>query len=56
MQVARLQPYRISDLQQLIKSLQGNPLAEIIPAGRTVCDRELNIIRIGSKMLLTGFC
>ncbi len=49
MQVARLQPYRISDLQQLFKGLQGNPLAEIIPAGRTVCDQELNIIRIGSK-------
>jgi len=49
MQVARLQPYRISELEQLIKDLQGNPLAEIIPIGKTVCDQELNVIRIGRK-------
>jgi Zinc carboxypeptidase len=49
MQVARLQPYRISDLDQLITGLLDNPLAEIIPIGKTVCNRELKVIRIGHE-------
>lgn len=59
MQVARLHPYRISDLAQLINSLLDNPLAEIIPIGETVCNRKLEVIRIGSpdaphRVLLRG--
>ncbi len=47
MQVARLQPYRISDLDKLYARLVDNPLAEIIPIGRTVCGQELKVIRAG---------
>lgn len=49
MQVARLQPYRISELEQLIRGLQGNPLAEIIAIGKTVRNQELKVIRIGRE-------
>jgi hypothetical protein len=45
--VARLEPYRTSDLERLKTEIRDNPLVEIIPIGRTVQNRELEIIRVG---------
>jgi len=45
--VARMEPYRLSDLDALKRSIQGRPGVEITPIGRTVEGRELEIIRIG---------
>ncbi len=45
--VARLEPYRLSDLERLKQSLAGQPLVEITPIGRTVEGRALEILRIG---------
>ncbi len=45
--VARLEPYRLSDLEKLKADIAGQPLVEITPIGRTVEDRELEIIRVG---------
>ena len=47
--VARIEPYRLSDLDALLASIRNNPLAQITPIGRTVQDRELEIIRIGNE-------
>lgn len=46
--VARLQPYRISDLEKLKTDIAGKAMIEITPIGRTVEGRELEIIRVGS--------
>jgi hypothetical protein len=45
--VARLEPYRLSDLEKLEAEIKGHPLVEIMPIGRTVEGRELEIIRVG---------
>ncbi len=45
--VARLEPYRLSDLDKLKADIGGQPLVEITPIGRTVEQRELEIIRVG---------
>ncbi|MEW6234800.1 MAG: M14 family zinc carboxypeptidase [Candidatus Omnitrophota bacterium] len=45
--VARMPPYRLSDLEKLKKEIASNPLVEITPIGRTVEGRELEIIRAG---------
>ncbi len=45
--VARLEPYRISDLDRLLKSIERNPQAEIAPIGKTVEGRSLEIVRVG---------
>ena len=45
--VARLEPYRISDLDRLLKSIEKNPRVEIAPIGRTVEGRPLEIVRVG---------
>ena len=49
MQVARLQPYSISELERLEAKLSKDDRAEIIPIGKTVRGRELNIFRVGSE-------
>lgn len=46
--VARLEPYRISDLERLIARIRGSALVKIIPIGKTVEGRELEIIRVGN--------
>jgi hypothetical protein len=46
--VARLEPYRLSDLERLIASLRRAPGVEITTLGRTAGGRELEMIRIGS--------
>jgi Zinc carboxypeptidase len=46
--VARVEPYRVSDLDRLLASVRRSPLVEITPIGRTVQGRELEIVRIGN--------
>jgi hypothetical protein len=45
--VARVEPYRLSDLDNLLARLRKNPTVEITPIGRTVQGRELEIVRVG---------
>ncbi len=45
--VARLEPYRISDLDRWLDSIRSNPLVQISPIGRTVQGRTLEIVRVG---------
>ena len=46
--VARVEPYRLSDLARLIESIKTNPLVEIHPIGKTVGGRALELVRIGN--------
>lgn len=46
--VARVEPYRISDLNRLLVALARNPLVEVTPIGRTVEGRDLEVVRIGN--------
>lgn len=46
--VARLEPYRISDLESFKKSISPSPLVEIAAIGTTVDGRELEVIRVGN--------
>jgi hypothetical protein len=46
--VARAEPYRVSDLENWLKSIQANPLVEIMPIGKTVEGRDLEVIRVGN--------
>jgi hypothetical protein len=46
--VARLEPYRVSDLDRFVESIRGNPLVHIVRIGRTAGGRDLHVIRIGS--------
>jgi hypothetical protein len=45
--VARVEPYRLSDLEKWLATLRTNPLVAITPIGKTVEGRELEIVRIG---------
>lgn len=45
--VARLEPYRLSDLEKLKADLALHPQVAITPLGRTVEGRELELIRVG---------
>jgi len=46
--VARLEPYRISDLENWKRGLAGKPLVDIQPIGATVEGRELEMVRVGN--------
>lgn len=46
--VARVEPYRISDLDKLLASIKKHPQVEIAPIGKTVEGRELEIVRVGN--------
>lgn len=46
--VARVEPYRLSDLERLLASIRSHPLVTVTPMGKTVGGRDLEIIRIGS--------
>jgi hypothetical protein len=46
--IARVEPYRLSDLERLLTSIRSNPLVQIEVIGKTVQGRELEIVRIGS--------
>ena len=45
--VARIEPYRLSDLDRLVASIRRNRSVEISPIGKTVAGRDLEMIRIG---------
>ncbi len=47
--VARVEPYRLSDLDRLLARLRASPYAAVTPLGRTVEGRELEIVRVGSE-------
>lgn len=47
--VARIEPYRLSDLERLLGSIKSNPLVQITPIGKTVQGRELEILRVGRE-------
>jgi hypothetical protein len=46
--LARLEPYRLSDLEALKQEFRDNRAVEITTIGRTVEGRELEIVRIGN--------
>jgi hypothetical protein len=46
--IARVEPYRLSDLENFLESIRKNPLIEIRGIGKTVEGRELEIIRVGN--------
>jgi hypothetical protein len=45
--VARIEPYRLSDLDRLLASVRSNRLVKIETIGKTAAGRDLEIIRIG---------
>lgn len=47
--VARLEPYRLSDLEKFLASIRPHPLVAITPIGRTVQGRELELVRVGRE-------
>ena len=46
--VARVEPYRLSDLERFLAGIRSNPLVEVTPIGKTVLGRQLEIIRVGN--------
>ena len=46
--VARVEPYRLSDLAHLLETISTNPLVKIEAIGKTVEGRPLEIVRIGN--------
>jgi hypothetical protein len=46
--VARVEPYRLSDLDKLMGTIKGHPLVEITRIGKTVEGRDLEIVRVGN--------
>lgn len=47
--VARLEPYRISDLEKHLEAIRGRPEVETKIIGHTVQGRELEIVRVGRE-------
>jgi len=47
--VARVEPYRLSDLEKLLATIRPHPLVKIDVIGRTVENRPLEIIGIGHE-------
>jgi len=57
--VARLEPYRLSDLEKMIGRIRRSPLVKVTKIGATVQGRELEMIRVGDpaapcRVLLRG--
>ncbi|MBN2505539.1 MAG: peptidase M14 [Verrucomicrobia bacterium] len=46
--VARLEPYRLSDLDRWLARLRHHPRVALTPIGKTVQGRELEIVRVGN--------
>ncbi len=46
--IARIEPYRLSDLDRLIGSIRGHALVKIEPIGKTVGGRDLELVHIGN--------
>ncbi len=49
MYVARLEPYRLSDLDKFLAEIHPHPQVQIAQIGRTVEDRPLEIIHVGNQ-------
>ncbi len=47
--VARVEPYRLSDLDKMLASVKDHPLVELTPIGKTVEGRPLEILKIGDE-------
>ena len=47
--VARIEPYRLSDLERLLARLRSDSRATVTTIGRTAEGRELEIVRIGNE-------
>ena len=47
--VARIEPYRLSDLQAFISRISDHPLVGVAPIGQTVEGRPLEMLRIGRE-------
>jgi hypothetical protein len=45
--LARLEPYRVSDLNRLLAEIRAHPRIEILPIGATGEGRPLEIVRVG---------
>jgi hypothetical protein len=45
--VARVEPYRLSDLERWLATIREHPLVEITPIGKTVEGRGLEVVRVG---------
>lgn len=45
--VARIEPYRLSDLNRLLAAIRSSRLVQITTIGRTVGGRDLEIVRVG---------
>ena len=45
--VARLEPYRLSDLDRMLASIRRHPRVQVTNIGKTVGGRDLEMIRIG---------
>lgn len=57
--VARLPPYRLSDLEGLLRRIHSSPLVKITKIGETVEGRDLEMVRVGHldasyRVLLRG--
>ena len=46
--VARMEPYRLSDLSRLLDTIRAHRLVRIEPIGQTVAGRQLEIVQIGN--------
>ncbi len=46
--VARVEPYRLSDLDRLLATVRASPLARVDPIGNTADGRPLEVVRIGT--------
>ena len=45
--VARMEPYRLSDMERLLETIRSHRLVRIEPIGQTVAGRQVEIVRIG---------
>jgi hypothetical protein len=45
--IARIEPYRLSDLENLLSDIKEHGMVKIIPIGKTVEGRELQIVQVG---------
>jgi hypothetical protein len=48
--VARLEPYRVSDLDRLLSSIRNHPRVQVTTIGKTAGGRDLEMIRIGEGL------
>jgi len=47
--IARVEPYRISDLTKMLSRIKGEGRIQITPIGKSVEGRDLHIIRVGDE-------